>query len=210
MFRVVFVSDQPLSALGLRTLLRDQPDLELVAEFTSADDILDEIATLKPEILILDCYLLVNPSEFIVKQINNANLDIHIMVLNQIIDEQHFISLIDAGVKGYLLTSEPLVNLLESIHDVAVGQSRISVVLDTFLAKIQPSPQDLLSVLTTREKEVLTLISKGFTNTQIAEKLCISMGTVKNHSKSIYKKINVHTRVEAVLFSLKHGLVINE
>jgi DNA-binding NarL/FixJ family response regulator len=210
MIRVVFVSDQPLSALGFRTLLRDQPDLELVAEFTSEDDILDGIETLKPEILILDCYLLLNPSEFIVKQISNAGLDINIVILNQIIDEQHFRSLYDAGVKGYLLTSEPLDTLLESIHDVAVGQSRISVVLESFLARMQPSPQDLLHFLTTREKEVLTLISNGFTNTQIAEKLCISMGTVKNHSKSIYKKINVHTRVEAVLFSLKNGLVINE
>jgi len=208
MIRVVFVSDQPLSALGLRTLLRDQPDLELVAEFTSEDDILDGIAILKPEILILDCYLLVNPSEFIVRQITNTNLDINIMVLNQIIDEQHFRSLIDAGVKGYMLTSESLDSILESILDVAGGQTKISTILETFLNKKHPSPPGFLRVLTPREIEVLTLISDGYTNTQIAEKLCISMGTVKNHSKSIFKKINVHTRVEAVLFGLSNGLVI--
>jgi len=205
--RAAFVSDQPLSALGLRTLLSEQAGVDLVGEFTSEDAVVDEIEKLKPDVLILDCYLLSNPSEFIVRKINADNWNLKIFALNQIIDEQHFLSLIDAGVRGYLLTNEPLDMIVEAIRDVASGVFRVSTVLDKFLTNHQPSPQDYLRDLSVREREVLTLIAGGYTNAQIAEKLHISMGTVKNHSKSIYKKLNLHTRVEAVLVALKHGLV---
>jgi DNA-binding NarL/FixJ family response regulator len=207
MIRVVFVSDQPLSALGLRTLISDQDEFDLVGEFSSEDAVVKAIKKLKPEVVILDCYLLITPSELLVRQIETANLGVNTIALNQIIDEQHFLSLIDAGVRGYLLTSEPLDVIVESIIDVAGGKLRVSTVLEIFLANQQPFPKDYLRDLTVREREILTLIAGGYSNDQIAEKLHISMGTVKNHSKSIYKKLNVHTRVEAVLLGLKHGLV---
>lgn len=207
MIRVVFVSDQPLSALGLWALLRGQNDLELVGIFTSNDGVVDETIKLNPDVLILDCYLLSNPSEYIVRQIKAANLIVPIFALNQIVDEPHFLSLIDAGVRGYLLTRESVDTLLEAIFEVADGGFRVSSLLEGFLVKNQPSSKDLLSDLTEREREVLALIAGGDTNARIAEILHISMGTVKNHSKSIYQKLNVHTRVEAVLVALKHGLV---
>jgi DNA-binding NarL/FixJ family response regulator len=205
--RTVCVSDQPLSTLGLRTLLNGQAEFELVGELTSDGDIVNQVKKLKPDILILDCYLLINPSEFIVRQITSAKLAVKILAINQIIDEQHFQSLIDAGVTGYLLTSEPLDVIIKSIPDVADGQFCVSESLKIFLPGQQASAPSDICDLTTREHEVLMLIAEGYTNVQIAEKLSISMGTVKNHSKSIYKKINVHTRVEAVLMGLKHGLV---
>jgi two-component system, NarL family, nitrate/nitrite response regulator NarP len=207
MIRVVFVSDQPLSTLGLRTLLSDQEEFNLVGEFTSDDDVVAGIEKLKPDILILDCYLLSNPSEFIVRQIKAANLNLTLFALNQIIDEQHFFSLIDAGVRGYLLTHEPLDMMVDSIRDVAGGAFRISDELENFLSTRQPPPQDVKPNLTERERQVLNLVVLGYTNAQIAEQLHISLGTVKNHSKNIYRKLNVHTRVEAVLSGLKHGLV---
>ena len=207
MIRVAFVSDQPLSALGLWALFNSQHDLELVRAFTSKDFVLDEIEQLALDILILDCYLLSNPSENIIRQIKNAKMTIPIFALNQIVDEQHFLTLMDAGVSGYLLTREPVDTLLEAINVVADGGFRVSSLLEAFLANNQPSAKDLLRHFTEREREVLTLVVEGYHNHQISERLHISMGTVKNHLKSIYKKLNVHTRVEAVLVALKHGLV---
>lgn len=207
MIRVVFVSDQPISALGLRTLLSNQAGLGLVGEFSSGNDVVHLVKKLKPDILIIDCYLLENPSEFIVRQIHDANLGINFIALSQIIDEQHFRSLVDEGVKGYLLTSEPLNAMIEAIFDVAVGKFRVSAALERFLTDSRSSPQEHWWKLTPREREILALIAGGYSNTQIAESLSISVGTVKNHSKNIFKKLNVHTRVEAVLFGLKHGLV---
>jgi len=207
MIRTAFVSDQPLTALGLRTLLNDCDVFDLVGEFTSKDNIVKGIQKLEPDILILDCYLLINPSEFIIREINKANLRIPIIALNQIIDEQHFLSLINAGIGGNLLTHEPLNVIHESIQDVAEGVFRISAELENIHPNQISSSEELLRDLTKREREVLTLVSAGYTNPQIAEKLHISMGTVKNHIKSLYKKLNVHTRVEVVLLCLKHGLV---
>ena len=207
MIRVAFVSDQPLSALGLWALFNSQHDLELVRAFTSKDFVLDEIEQLALDILILDCYLLSNPSENIIRQIKNAKMTIPIFALNQIVDEQHFLTLMDAGVSGYLLTREPVDILLEAIFEVANDGFRVSSLLEAFLANNQPSAKDLLRHFTEREREVLTLVVEGYHNHQISERLHISMGTVKNHLKSIYKKLNVHTRVEAVLVALKHGLV---
>ena len=207
MIRVAFVSDQPLSALGLWALLSSQDEFELVRAFTSEDAVVDEIEQLMPDVLILDCYLLSNPSENLVRQMNAANFNIPIFALNQIIDEQHFLTLMDAGVCGYLLTREPVDILLESIHEVANGGFRVSPLLEVFLARNQPSHQELIRNLTEREQEVLALVVGGYHNVQMAERLHISLGTVKNHLKSIYKKLNVHTRVEAVLLALKYGLV---
>lgn len=207
MIRVAFVSDQPLSALGLWALLRAQDDFELVGVLSSEDAVLAKIVEHNLDVLMLDCYLMSNPSENIVRQIKTANLTIPVIALNQIIDEQHFLSLIDAGVRGYLLTREPVDTLLEAIFDVANGGFRVSSLLEGFLVKNQPSPKDLLRDLTEREREVLALVVGGYHNDQISERLHISMGTVKNHIKSIYKKLNVHTRVEAVLLALKYGLV---
>lgn len=207
LIRTAFVSDQPLSALGLRTLLNGQADFELVGEFSSDDAIVNQVKKKNPDILILDCYLLINPSEFIVRQITSAQLAVKILAINQIIDEQHFQSLINAGVTGYLLSSESLDVIIKSIYAVAGGQFCVTESLKIFLPSHQASAPSDMRDLTAREHEVLMLIAEGYTNVQIAEKLSISMGTVKNHSKSIYKKINVHTRVEAVLMGLKHGLV---
>jgi two-component system, NarL family, nitrate/nitrite response regulator NarP len=207
MIRVVFVSDQPLSALGLRTLISDQDKFDLVGEFSSEDAVVKAIKKLKPEVVILDCYLLITPSELLVRQIETANLGVNTIALNQIIDEQHFLSLIDAGVRGYLLTNEPLDVIVESILDVAGGVFRMSAVLERILTMRKSSPHELLRGLTERERQVLTLVVGGYSNAQIAEKLHISLGTVKNHLKNIYKKLNVHTRVEAVLVALKHGLL---
>lgn len=207
MIRVAFVSDQPLSALGLWALFNGQTDLELVRAFTSKDFVLDEIEQLALDILILDCYLLSNPSENIIRQIKTAKMTIPIFALNQIVDEQHFLTLMDAGVSGYLLSREPVDILLEAIFEVVNGGFRVSSLLETFLDRNQPSPKDLLCHLTERESEVLELVVGGYNNDQISERLHISMGTVKNHLKSIYKKLNVHTRIEAVLLALKYGLV---
>jgi DNA-binding NarL/FixJ family response regulator len=207
MIRVAFVSDQPLSALGLRTLISDQDEFDLVGEFTSENAVLDEIKKLKPDVVILDCYLLNNPSELLVMKIVEENLGVNTIALNQIIDEQHFLSLMDAGVRGYLLTSESLDVILKALRDVAEGQMSVSAVLRKLFTSPQPSAHDYFSDLTAREREVLILIAEGYSNFQIAEGLFISVGTVKNHSKSIFRKLNVHTRVEAVLLGLKHGLV---
>lgn len=207
MIRTAYVSDQPISALGLRTLLESQAEIELVGEFTSQDDVVKQVEKFNTDILILDCYLLINPSEFVVRQFSQAGSNVKICVLNQIIDEGHFLALINAGVNGYLLTSEPLTMMIAAIHSVAAGGFVVSDILEQFLPPNQPQNRVDIKSLTKRELEVLGMIAAAYSNAQIAEKLHISIGTVKNHSKSIFKKLNVHTRVEATLFGLQHGLV---
>lgn len=207
MIRIAFVSDQPISALGLRTLLKDQTGIELIGEYRSNDHLMNQFEKNQPDVLILDCYLLFNPSDYLVRQINQSGFNMKICVLNQIIDEEHFLALVNARVNGYLLTNEPLHVIVTAIHRIAAGEMVVSAILEKFLNKNLLTGQDDSLRLTSREYEVLNLLASGYSNAQIADELYVSLGTVKNHSKSIYKKLNVHTRIEAVLSGLKHGLI---
>jgi DNA-binding NarL/FixJ family response regulator len=207
MIRVMIVSDHPVSALGLYTLMNQQNDIEVVGQLPSVIEILEEITKTQPDVLILDCYLINNYAEHLTREVMNLGLPVKIMVIIPIIDEIHLRSLLGAGVSGYILSNEPLDAIANTVRAVLKGEMRLSSMLVKKVFDQDTRNIDYGKDLTRREKEVLALIVHGYSNAQIGEKLSIAMGTVKNHSKKIYEKLGVHNRVEAMLLALQYGLV---
>lgn len=207
MIRVMIVSDHPVSALGLYTLMNQQNDIEVVGQLPSGVEVLEEITKTQPDVLILDCYLINNHSEHLTREVIDLGLPVKIVVINPIIDETHLRSLLGAGVSGYILSNEPLDAIANTVRAVSNGETRLSSVLVKKVFDQETRNINYGKDLTRREKEVLALIVHGHSNAQIGEKLNISMGTVKNHLKKIYEKLGVHNRVEAMLLALQYGLV---
>jgi DNA-binding NarL/FixJ family response regulator len=199
LIRILIVSDQPISALGLHTLLSQQSDMEVVGQATSGEDVLEKVARSLPDVLLLDCYLIHNPADIITREVSSLDMPVEIMTINPIIDEPHLKSLLEAGAHGYMLTTEPLESITNAVRKVAAGEMWLSSPLANRLLTQETRKGDHGESLTRREKEVLVLMVKGHTNIQIAEQLSIAVGTVKNHLKNIYAKLEVHTRVEALL-----------
>jgi DNA-binding NarL/FixJ family response regulator len=207
LIRILIVSDQPVSALGLHTLLNQQSDMEVMGHATSGEDVLEKVARIQPQVLLLDCYLIHNPADIIAREVSSLEMPVEIMAINPIIDEPHLKSLLEAGAVGYLLSSESLEHVVEAVRKVADGERWLSSPLVDRLLEQENRKGDHGESLTRREVEVLALMVKGHTNTQIAEHLSIAVGTVKNHLKNIYAKLGVHTRVEVLLLAGKYGLV---
>lgn len=204
---IIILSDQTLSREGLNSLLSKCDDLDLIGQLSSHNFTIDYLHAKKPNVLLIDCYLQTISAEQISRQVLKHEIPVKIIAINHIIDEQHFLTLLDAGVRGYLLSSDSSERIINGIREVVDGQVSISAHLTKFLMKPDQSPNEFSTMLTSREIEVLVMMAEGYSNTQIAELLCISVGTVKNHIKNIYKKMDVHTRVEALLSGLQHGLV---
>jgi DNA-binding NarL/FixJ family response regulator len=207
LIRILIVSDQPVSALGLHTLLSQQSDMEVIGHVSSGKDVLEKVAQIQPDVLLLDCYLIHNPADIIAREVSSLDMPVEIMAINPIIDEPHLKSLLEAGARGYLLSSEPLESITNAVRKVAAGERWLSSPLANRLLTQETRKIDHGESLTRREKEVLALMVKGHTNMQIAEHLAIAVGTVKNHLKNIYAKLGVHTRVEALLLAGEYGLV---
>ncbi|MFU8771964.1 MAG: response regulator transcription factor, partial [Anaerolineales bacterium] len=89
LIRILIVSDQPVSALGLHTLLSQQSDMEVMGHATSGEDVLEKVARKKPQVLLLDCYLIHNPADIIAREVSSLDMPVEIMAINPIIDEPH-------------------------------------------------------------------------------------------------------------------------
>jgi two-component system, NarL family, response regulator LiaR len=205
--RILIVRDQPVTALGLHTLLSQQSDMEVVGHTTSGEGVLDKVAQIQPQVLLLDCYLIHNPADIITREVSSLDMPVEIMAVNPIIDEPHLKCLLEAGARGYMLTTEPLESITNAVRNVSAGKMWLSSPLVNRLLEQETRKIDQGESLTRREREVLALMFKGHTNMQIAEHLSIAVGTVKNHLKIIYAKLGVHTRVEALLLAWEYGLV---
>jgi two-component system response regulator DevR len=210
---ILIADAQPLTRIGLHTLLSREPDLEVVGEVTHGEQLESAIAALAPDLVILDVVLpeldAVTSTRYLVKRYPQMS----ILVLTARNDEELLFSLLEAGVTGYALKGEPATDLLFAIRTVARGRfwlsSRVArIVANQVLPDREPPAmsQDL-PALTEREREVLALIGRGLSNPQIAEALCITRTTVRAHIRRINAKIGLDRRSQVVRYAIEHGLV---
>ena len=211
--RILIADAQPLTRIGLHTLLSREPDLEVVGEVVHSELLESAIARLAPVLLILDVTLpeldAVTSTRHLVKRYPQLS----ILILSARNDEELIFGLLEAGITGYALKEEPRTDLLFAIRTAAAGRfwlsSRVArMVVDKALADRGPlALSQSLSELTERELEVLALIGQGLSNPQIAEALCITRTTVRSHIKRINSKIGLDRRSQVVRYAIEHGLV---
>jgi two-component system, NarL family, response regulator DevR len=203
--RIMIVDDHEVVRLGMRAAFEAEPDLSVVGEASNGAEALAKMPVLDPQLILMDVRMEKMNGIEACREIKSRNPDVHILMITSYTDDDAVISSILAGASGYLLKHVSRTDLLRSIRLVASGKSLI----DTNTAKqaMERLSQIPGSELTEREREVLTLIARGYTNKQIADTLFVSEKTARNHVSHILDKLGLSRRSEAAAFAVEHKLV---
>jgi DNA-binding NarL/FixJ family response regulator len=208
--RILIADDHPVFRYGLRALLKAEPELEVVGEATTGDEVIALAATLQPDLILMDLNMPgVNGIEA-TRRIMETSPRVAILVITMFDDDSVFAAM-RAGARGYLLKGEAGEETVEAIRVVSKGEaifsSAIAQRLIQYFAAPRPAvPPQAFPALTEREREILTLIAQGYTNTAIAERLVLSPKTVRNHVSNIFGKLQVADRAEAIIRAKAAGL----
>jgi len=209
--RVLVADDHPLFRDGLRALLASVPDVELVGEAGTGDEAIRLAAELEPDAILMDIQMPDKNGIEATRSILKVNPDIGVIVLTMFEDDDSVFSAMRAGARGYILKGANQTDLLRAIRSVAAGEAlfgpAIAQRLITYFAASSRSVQPpAFPDLTEREREILTLIAQGRNNTEIADQLFISPKTVRNHISSIFSKLQVADRAQAIVRAREAGL----
>ena len=208
MIRVAVVDDHPHVAIALKTLLDQSPDIQLVAESRHGMEVSALIRQTRPDVLLLD--LFIEPEFDALSAVRGLRADfpeLKICLLSAYIEPSLVRELLQAGVHGYILKDDDYVSRIDAIiRDMASGEIYLSPQAYDALAKATRS-EGVEQVLSKREVEVLRLAKRGLPNPQIAQALHISPGTVRNHLSAIYRKLDVHSRYEALQVAEERQLI---
>jgi NarL family two-component system response regulator LiaR len=205
--RVMLVDDHNVVRSGLTTFLRAYDDLELVAEAKNGLEAVRLCAEKKPEVILMDLMMPEMDGIAATRAILAEYPQIKIIAMTSFEDEQLVQGVLAAGAISYLIKNVTSDELAKAIRDAYSGRSTLSPeAARVLIQSTRPSKQPLFD-LTEREQEVLKLVVQGHSNQQIAEKLVISITTVKAHVSNILSKLQVSSRAEAIAYALKHKLV---
>jgi DNA-binding NarL/FixJ family response regulator len=209
--RVLVADDHPLFREGVRAMLHREPEIRIVGEATTGAEAISGAQELQPDVILMDLHMPeVNGIEA-TRTILHGAPETRILVLTMFEDDDSVFAALRAGARGYLLKGADKGEIVRAIQAVARGEAifgpriaqRLMTVFATDLQALLPPP---LPELTDREREILTLIAEGSSNTAIAQQLVVSLKTVRNHVSNIFSKLQVVDRQEAVSRARDAGL----
>lgn len=212
MIRLLLVDDQRLMRDGLRTLLELEADLQVVAEAENGQQALEAFTHHKPDVILMDIRMPVMDGVEATRRILQADSQARIIILTTFDDDEYVFDALRVGALGYLLKDVSSAELIEAIHTVHAGGALIEPsvarkVLAEF-SRLPATPHRPIEIpLTEREQQILSLLAEGLSNKQIAGRLYLAEGTVKNYVSSILDKLDVNDRTQAALWAQKHHLV---
>ena len=208
--RILIADDHPVVREGLFAMLSRESDFEVVGEARDGVEAVNKAKELSPEVVLMDLRMPELDGVEAMNQIKSAKPDTKFIILTTYSDDDYIFRGIEAGARGYLLKDAPREELFKAIRAVHRGESLIqpvvaSKVLDrlTELSRRAPSGEELSG----RELEVLRLMAKGAANKEIGVELSIAQSTVKTHISTIFQKLGVNDRTEAVTEALKKGII---
>ena len=211
--RVLLVDDQELVRTGLRGILRTRFGFEIVGELSSGAGVVEACAELEPDIVVMDVRMPGVDGVSATKALREVADAPPVLTLTTFEDEEILAGALRAGAAGFLLKGVPAEDLQRAVRTVADGGSWLDPavtdrVLSTYRDAAAPAlPGSEVERLTPREREVLSLIGTGLTNTEIAARLVLGEGTVKTHVGHIFAKLDLRDRPAAVVFAFDNGLV---
>lgn len=203
---IILIDDHEMVRLGLKSYLNLQPDVEVVAEAINGQEGVKLALELRPQVIIMDLVMPemsgIEATLAILKEWPEAK----ILVLTSYLDNAKIYPVLEAGAKGYMLKTSSAEELLHAIRKVARGELAIETEVDKKVHDLNIN-QPLHHQLTARERDILSLLAKGYDNQRIADESFISLKTVKTHVSNILSKLNVTDRTQAVVYAFEHGLV---
>ncbi|WP_258236729.1 response regulator [Nocardioides campestrisoli] len=212
--RVIVADDQELFRRGLTMLLTQEPDIEVVAEAGDGVAATDLASSMAPDVVLLDVRMPRRSGIEACRAIKESNPSAKVIMLTVSDEEGDLYEAVKSGAAGYLLKDSSIEEVAQGIRVVADGQSLISPsmavkLIDEFKQMSKPERHQVNGGLrlTERELEVLRLVAKGMNNREIAKQLFISENTVKNHVRNMLEKLQLHSRMEAVMYAVKEKLL---
>lgn len=210
--RLIIADDHHVMREGLVALLTDKPNLEVVAQASSGQEVIDLVRRLRPDIVLLDITMDDMTGLEAMCQFLPELPEVKVIILTMHEEEAFFFEAIRAGTSGYFLKGAHGQELLNAIQAVHMGGFYLTPKLTGSLVQEYlrfQTQSSLHNPLTLRESEVLTLIAQGLSNPEIAKQLVVSVNTIKTHRLRIYQKLNLNDRPGLVDYALRQGLLQN-
>ena len=213
LIKILLCDDHAVVRMGLKMLLNNNKDIEVIGEASEGDEAIGLAQELKPNVVIMDLSMPHGKDGLTATtELKKLMPEVAILILTMHDDEEYLFRAIQVGASGCILKSAPQEELLGAIRSVSNGNaylhpSATKRLMEEYIGSVKQGNSDTFNLLSDREKEVLTLIAKGFSNKEIAEKLFISVKTVETHKSNLMEKLQMKTRPELVAFALKKGLL---
>jgi DNA-binding NarL/FixJ family response regulator len=211
--KILLADDHNVLRKGLRRILEEQPDLEVVGEASDGRQAVSLAQSLKPDIVVMDIAMpLMNGLEA-TRQILQRNSSLNVLILSMYSDENYVVQVLRAGARGYLLKDTAEEDLITAVRTVAKGQPFFSpkiakLLLGDSMQRIRhEGVTDSYELLTPREREVLQLIAEGKSNKEVAAALFVSPTTIETHRARIMDKLDLHSTADIVLYAVRKGIV---
>jgi NarL family two-component system response regulator LiaR len=208
--RVLVVEDHRIVREGIRSLMEDIEDIQIIGEASNGQEGVDLADRLKPDVVLMDLMMPRMGGLEATRLITGEHPDIHVLVLTSFIADDKVFPAIKAGARGYLLKDTGSKELIEAIRKIYSGEPSLAPeIAQKVLTEIRQPPtgeQLTPDPLTERELQVLKLVAQGKSNNQIASELGISLHTVRTHVNRILSKLHLANRVQATLYALRQGV----
>jgi NarL family two-component system response regulator LiaR len=204
--RVMIADDHRVVRDGLRFMLTQETDIEIVGEAGDGEQAIHVAAATRPDVLLLDLYMPELDGHGVLAALRDAEHQPTVVVLTSATEDEDLVRAMRAGATSYLLKTASAEQVVAAVRDAAAGTANLSPALLTRLTQAlhRPRPPDPLERLSPRERDVLHLVAQGHSNQQIAHQLAIGEQTVKTHVSSILTKLDLQDRVQAAIFAHRH------
>jgi len=212
MIRVLVCDDQAVVTDGLELILNADPEIQVVGIAHDGAEALLVIAQAKPDLVLMDLKMPGMNGIQATREISQKYPDLKVLVLTTFGDDEWVFDAIRSGAAGYLLKGTPRQELIKAVKGTVSGQTHVDpAVAGKLLSHIAQNPTrqetGVADELSERELEILQLLAQGLTNAEIADRLYLTRGTVRNYVSAILAKLGVEDRTQAALIAVKHGLV---
>lgn len=217
MTRVLLADDQSLVRAGFRALLAAQPDIDVVGEAADGVEAVAQARTEHPDVVLMDVRMPVMDGLEATRRITAARPDTRVVVLTTFELDEYVFGALRAGASGFLLKDVDPADLLSAVRVVAAGEALLAPrltrrLIEAFVAQDRAAPgpraDDEIAELTPREREVLTLVGRGLSNSEIADELILSPLTAKTHVARLFQKLDARDRAQLVVLAYETGLVV--
>ena len=211
--RLLLADDHTLMRQGLRKILEERPEWDVIAEVGDGREAVKKCVALKPDVAVLDVAMPLLNGIDATQQIVRKAPETKVLVLSMYSDEAYVTRALQAGATGYMLKDSAGKDLLKGIASVAAGQAYFSpaiarLMLDDYVRRVAGSGiVDRYETLSSREREIFQLIAEARTNKEVAELLEISPATVETHRARILQKLDIHNTAELVLYAVRRGVI---
>ena len=211
--RILLADDHALIRAGIRSLLEQQPDMEVVGEAANGQEAMDRVCELRPDVVIMDIAMPGTTGLEATRHIKSKLPEVRILTLTMLEDERYFFQSIHAGASGFIVKGAMPEEFLVAVRTVAAKQvylypSLNKKLVEEYLSCSHSDPTgDAPKALTDREQQVVRLIAEGQTRREIAEQLGISPNTVERHRQNVMAKLDLHNRAALVKYAIRKGLI---